>query len=186
MERDSAGVSAAAATEVPRPEGARFRRFVLLFVVVLIAGNLILLLPAVRGGFVDPWTGANAAWAARIAGWLGLPCETSGILVRAGRGQLAVKPGCNGVHALLLCLSAVLAYPAAWPRKLLGVALATVGVFGLNLIRLVNLFFVADRYPERLEFFHVYVWQTLIGLLAFGIFLLWGRFLAEPAGRPSR
>jgi exosortase H (IPTLxxWG-CTERM-specific) len=167
-------------------DAARFRRFVLRFVLILVAGNLFLLLPVVRAGFVDPWTGANAAWAARIAGLLGLPCETSGILVSAGRGSLTVKPGCNGVHALLLCLSAVLAYPATWRRKLLGVALAAAGVFGLNLIRLVNLFFVADRFPERLEFFHVYVWQTLIGLLAFGIFLVWGRFLAEPPVRSPR
>lgn len=164
----------------------RFGRFVVLFCVYLLASNLLLLLPPVRTGFVDPWTSANASWAAGAARFLGLPCEASGIMVSAGQGQLAVKPGCNGVHALLLCLSAILAYPASWPRRLLGVAIAAVGVFGLNLVRLVNLFFVADRFPSRLEFFHVYVWQALIALLAFGIFLVWGSFLAGAPGGASR
>ena len=186
MDRDPADQAVPAGD--PRgapPPPIPFGRFVLLFCAVLLASNLILLVPAVRTGFVDPWTALNAAWAAELASALGLPCQTSGILVSAGSGQLAVKPGCNGVHALLLCLSAILAYPASWSRKAAGVALATVGVFGLNLVRLVNLFFVADRYPARLEFFHVYVWQTLIALLAFGIFLLWGRFLAGSPGGQS-
>ena len=186
MESFPAGQEAPGVSPEARPQNPiRFGRFVILFCVYLLAGNLLLLLPPIRDGFVNPWTSANASWAAGAARLLGLPCEASGIMVRAGQGQLAIKPGCNGVHALVLCLSAILAFPASWPRRLLGAAIATVGVFGLNLVRLVNLFFLADRFPSRLEFFHVYVWQTLIALLAFGIFLAWGYFLAgAPGGAP--
>jgi exosortase H (IPTLxxWG-CTERM-specific) len=187
MESLRAGQTAQGGSPGAKPRNPiRFGRFVILFCVYLLAGNLLLLLPPVRTGFVDPWTAANASWAVGAARFLGLPCQASGIMISAGEGRLAIKPGCNGVHALMLCLSAILVYPASWRRRLLGVALAAVGVFGLNLVRLVNLFFVADRFPSRLEFFHVYVWQTLIALLAFGIFLAWGSFLAGAPGGTSR
>jgi exosortase H (IPTLxxWG-CTERM-specific) len=154
------------------------RRFVLLFASYLLAGNLLLLVPSVKARFVEPWTALNARWAVHLADWGGESFQAAGTLVEVGTADVSVKPGCNGVHALVLCLGAILAFPAPWSRRLAGLAIATVGVFGLNLIRLVNLFYIARYFPEQLEFFHVYVWQTLIALLAFGIFLGWGRFLA--------
>ena len=57
-------------------------------------------------------------------------------------------------------------------------ALGAIAVFGLNIIRLVNLVLVAVRWPDWLDFFHIYVWQTLMVILAFGVFLLWGTWLA--------
>ncbi|HEV8335444.1 MAG TPA: exosortase H [Candidatus Polarisedimenticolia bacterium] len=162
------------------------RRFVLLFASYLLVGNLLLLLPPVKNRFVGPWTMLNARWAVAMAGWGGEEFQAVGSFVDVGTGGLSVKPGCNGVHALILCIVAILAFPASWGRRLMGVGLSTAGVFGLNLIRLVNLFYVARYFPERLEFFHVYVWQTLIALLAFGIFLGWGRFLAtSPSNAPA-
>ena len=175
----------------PRDSGAgsaaEFRRFLLLFVVYRVGGNLLLLLPAVKTWFVTPWTSLNARWAVGLTGAFGVDLQALDTLVYTGGANVSVKPGCNGVHALMLCLSAILAYPATWSRRMVGVVLATVGVFGLNLVRLVNLFLIARLYPEQLELFHVYIWQTLIALLAFGIFLFWGRFLAstEPAPSPT-
>ena len=38
------------------------------------------------------------------------------------------------------------------------------------------------RPPDRLEFFHIDVWQPMMMLASFGLFLIWGLLLA---GRPS-
>ncbi|HEV8337230.1 MAG TPA: exosortase H [Candidatus Polarisedimenticolia bacterium] len=157
------------------------RRFVFLFALYLLAGNLLLLLPPVKEWFVEPWTALNARWAVELSRWGGASLQAAGTVVKTESGSVSVKPGCNGVHALVLCASAILAFPAPWTRRLIGLVMAAVGVFGLNLVRLVNLFYVARYHPESLEFFHVYVWQTLIALLSFGIFLGWGRFLASSA-----
>jgi exosortase/archaeosortase family protein len=66
----------------------------------------------------------------------------------------------------------------------MGLLMAVVGVFGLNMIRVANLLFVASHYPEQLELFHIYIWQTLIAALSFGLFLFWGRFLASKPTDP--
>ena len=55
---------------------------------------------------------------------------------------------------------------------------SVLAVFGLNGIRLVNLILIARFYPEQLELFHLYIWQTLIIVIAFALFLFWSRFAA--------
>ena len=169
------------------PETWSFKRFLLLYALYFVAGNLILLLPPVKTWFVAPWTELNTHWAATLAGLFGSGFQAVETMVYTGGLTLSVKPGCNGVHALVLCLGAILAFPATWASRALGVLMATFGIFGLNIVRLVNLFYIAQRFPDRLELFHVYIWQTLIALLAFGVFLLWGTFVAStPAAAETR
>jgi exosortase/archaeosortase family protein len=153
-------------------------RAILLFGLFLIAGTYGITLPWLDRTVITPWTEANAAAAAAVSTALGQRAyayDTS--LITAG-GKLVVKKGCNGVEAFVILVSAILASPVAVLRRLAGVLLAAVGIFGCNILRLVNLLFVAVHDPQRLDLFHIYIWQTLIVLMAFGIFMLWGTFLA--------
>ena len=161
-----------------------FLRFAVRLAVYFALGHLFFLLPPVMTGFVKPWTELNARWAAGLAGAGGDVYVVNGTRVQTGIGSVDVRVGCNGVDALALCAAAILAFPASWGRRGIGIVLATVGVFGLNLIRLTNLLFVSRHYPDLLELFHIYIWQTLMAILALGIFLLWGRFLAWRSAGP--
>lgn len=153
-------------------------RFVGLFVTCLVVGNVVLALPSVIGGFIEPWIITSAATAASLARILGY--EVSAVLssLTADGVSINVKNGCDGINPLLILGSAIAAYPARWPRRLLGLLLGVATIFALNIVRLAHLVIVASRYPAQLEFFHVYVWQTLMGALAVITFLLWGTFLA--------
>ena len=162
-----------------------FRSFVVKFGAWFILGHFFFVIPAINRAIVEPWTAWNARWAVSLANLIEKGYVADGQSVQAGDAHLSVELGCNGVDAFWLCASAMLAFPAPWRRRAMGVGLAMVGVFGLNLIRLSNLFLVARHFPQRLELFHVYIWQTLIGILALGLFVLWGRFLARrPAASP--
>ncbi len=166
-------------------------RFVIKFAVFLAILNLILLLPWVDAYLVYPWTVLNARWAVSLANLTEEGYVAQGTLVRAGWRQVSVEVGCNGVEAVALCVSAILAFPAPWKRRILGILMGIVGVFALNLIRLANLFIVERHFPQYSELFHVYIWQTLIAAMALGLFLIWGRFIAggfaiaAPAGGSS-
>jgi len=151
---------------------------ILLFGLFLIAGNYGITLPWLDRTIITPWTEANAAAAAAVSTALGQRAYAYDTSLIASGGRLVVKKGCNGVEAFVILVSAILASPVAVSRRLLGVLLAAAGIFGCNILRLVNLLFVAVHYPERLDLFHIYVWQTLIVLMAFGIFMLWGTYLA--------
>jgi len=77
------------------------------------------------------------------------------------------------VHALLILVATMLAFPAPWGRRLLGIAVGTLAVLGCNVVRLVTLIVVARYFPARLEQFHIYIWQPLIALIAFALFFVW-------------
>jgi exosortase H (IPTLxxWG-CTERM-specific) len=154
-------------------------RFVILFVVFILIGNFSLEIPFVDGRLIEPWTVANASAAAGLTRLFGMDAGADGMTLTSGTATLSVKKGCNGVEAVIILASAVLAFPAPWGRRVLGLLLGAVAVFGFNILRLVNLLVVAVHFPDQLELFHVYIWQTLIVLIAFGIFILWGVVLAR-------
>jgi len=164
------------------PRAAAIRFFVLLGV-YLVGGVLLLDAQWFVEWFVGPWTRFNASASAALATALGVESTAYGTIVRCGSQTLNILAGCNGAHALLILVASILAFPASWSRRWIGVALGIPLLLGFNLVRLVNLIVVATHWPERLELFHVYIWQTLIILIAFGLFVLWGNFLAQaPAG----
>ncbi len=160
--------------------------FLVLFVVCLAVGNLLLSLPWVDAGFVAPWTAFNAAGASALSRWVGMHAVAQGTRVIHDHGSMDILTGCNGVEALLILISACLAFPSPWRRRLLGVAAGTIAVLGANLLRLLSLIAIANFFPAWLEFFHIYVWQTLMVLIAFALFALWGiRFAQDrPAVSP--
>ena len=153
--------------------------FVVKFLVYLGIGNVLFFVPAVDAWAIQPWTRFNAHASAAIATAFGVPSESVGTEVGSGPARLNVKQGCNGIHALLVLLASILAFPAPWSRRLVGVIAGSILLLGINLFRVVNLIVIARFHPDRLELFHVAIWQTLIVLIAFLIFLAWGMLLAS-------
>lgn len=158
---------------------SRGARFVLLFVAYVAAANALILVPAVADRCVDPWTRFCAASGAAIAGMFGVDSEADGATIVSGAARLDVKEGCNGVHALVILLASILAFPATWGSRTLGVAVGAVAILGANLVRIVNLIVVARYDPAHLKLFHAAVWETLIMLVAVALFVLWWRLLGS-------
>jgi len=134
-----------------------------------------------EGAIVEPWTRANLAAAAGLTRLLGMEATVIGTNLSSGGATLNVQNGCDGIHAALILVAAIAAFPAPLSRRLVGIAAGTLAIFGLNAVRLVNLLVVAVHLPGWLDFFHIYVWQVLIGVLAVGLFLLWGAYFARRA-----
>jgi len=153
-------------------------RFFVLFFVYLGIGALVLQTDSFRRGFVDPWTRLNASAAAVVTGSPGIEMEFEGVSVGVAGARLVVLPGCNGMEAVLIVVASILAFPASWSRRLVGILLAAALIFGFNIVRLATLIAVARYLPARLELFHVYIWQPLIVLIAFCLFLAWASYSA--------
>ena len=169
-------------TTSPPPGSTPRRRaswFIVLFLVYLAAGNVLFFVPSVDNGVIQPWTRVNAKASAAIASALGVETKAVGTEVSSGPARLNIMQGCNGVHALLILLSSILAFPATWSRRWIGVIAGTVAILGINLLRVVNLIVVARYYPDKLELFHIAIWQTLIVLIALMLFLAWGMLVAS-------
>src|SRR5262249_56709982 len=90
--------------------------------------------------------------------------------------------GCNGVEATIVLVAAMLAFPAPWKHKLVGLAAGIVAVQGLNVIRVISLFYLGQWNRDVFEWAHLYVWQALIMLDVLIVWLVWVRTLPKTGG----
>ncbi len=162
-------------------------RFFLLF--LLIQGVLFAaeLTPPAQAHVVQPFTSGLAWVSGHLIELTGREIIASGVIIRDVSTQFAVEiaAGCNGVEAMILLVAAMLAFPSPWRYKLAGILVGIVAIQGLNLVRIVSLFFLGMWNETAFEWAHLYVWQALIMLDALAVWLLWLRALPRTGARPG-
>ena len=160
-------------------------RFFVTFIALLAVLFGLELTPVAQRYFVVPWTDTLAAISARLVTVFDPTVTASGNVLQSGsRFAVAIEAGCNGVEATLVLVAAMLAFPAPWRRKLTGLAVGIVTVQGLNVIRVISLFYLGQWNYRVFEWAHLYVWQALIMLDVLVVWLVWVRLL--PASDASR
>jgi len=165
-------------------------RFFLLFVVLLAVLFGLELTPWVQDWFVTPWTNALAAISAWIVTLFDGNVVATGKIMRSSSNGFAVsiEAGCNGVEATLVLLAAMLAFPAPWRHKVVGLVIGVIAVQLLNIVRVISLFYLGQWNYDVFEWAHLYVWQALIMLDVLVVWLIWVRRVPRidgPAGPPA-
>jgi exosortase H (IPTLxxWG-CTERM-specific) len=163
-------------------------RFIFLFACCLLL-LLVELLQPVQQHVIEPFT----AGIAHVAVWL-MQLFDHGVVAQGNemrRGVngpgISIVAGCSGVEAVLILVSAVLAFAAPWKHKLVGIGLGFVAIQSLNLVRIISLFYLHEWNQVWFEWFHLYLWQALIILDALVFWLFWLRWLPPlPAAPPAR
>lgn len=92
-----------------------------------------------------------------------------------GRTSIAIVPDCTPLSPTLLLVGGILAFPAHWKSKALGIAVGAIVVWAYNMVRIYLLMAVLRYAPAEFDLVHVYLWQTATLLLVVGCFLLWIR-----------
>jgi len=160
------------------------------FVVFLVLQALLFgaeLTPWAQEYFVVPWTNTLAAISARIVTFFDPGVVATGKVLQSTSNGFAVsiEAGCNGVEATIVLLAAILAFPAPWKHRFLGLAAGIVAVQGLNVIRVISLFYLGQWNLDVFEWAHLYVWQALIMLDVLVVWLIWVRTLPPLAAPPA-
>ena len=158
-------------------------------------GRLVLkawfLFLAVFGGqmallsWADPWltprvnaaTAQMTAWALRL---LGQEAHVEGPVVDNPILSIEVVWECTGITAISLFLSAVVAYPCPWSRKLQGLAWGVPALLLINIVRIVSLIYIGHWFPRAFENAHVLVWQSLFIFFTVILWLVWITKFVEP------
>lgn len=165
-------------------------RFFTLFILVTTALFAAQLTPPVQQGFVIPFTSAIAALSATLMqAWDDQVMAQGKLIWDAASGfAVSIEAGCNGVEAGIVLTAAMVAFPATWREKLIGIATGMLTVQALNLLRIVTLFYLGQWNETWFEWAHLYLWQALIMLDVLAVFLLWIRWLARrrPAPRSPK
>jgi exosortase H (IPTLxxWG-CTERM-specific) len=165
-----------------RQASARIRAVIRFFVVFIVLLALLFgleLTPWAQTWFVEPWTSALA----QVSAWLVTLFDSSvvaaGKVLRSTENGFAVsiEAGCNGVEATIVLIAAMLAFPAPWKHRLIGLAVGILAVQGLNVVRVISLFYLGQWDRDVFEWAHLYVWQALIMLDVLIVWLVWVRTL---------
>jgi exosortase H (IPTLxxWG-CTERM-specific) len=160
-------------------------RFALLFTTIVVALFAAELTPPGQLWLVGPWTSIVARTATTAAGLFDPTVIAHGATLFSATNGFAVTilAGCNGLEAMIVLSAAVLAYPAPWKHRLVGLAAGSVAIGLLNLVRIVSLFYIGQWNRTAFEWAHLYVWQVLIMLDALIVWLVWLRTLPPAAAR---
>lgn len=155
------------------------RRFLFVFVVLLVLSFAIELTPVAQAWFVTPWTDAVASASAALMHVFDVTIATSGNVISSSASPFAVsiEAGCNGVEATLVLVAAMLAFPASWTHRLRGIVVGIVAVQALNVLRVISLFYLGRWNREVFEWAHLYVWQALIMLDVLIVWVIWVRLV---------
>jgi exosortase/archaeosortase family protein len=105
-----------------------------------------------------------------------------------GHGAFAyeVTRGCTGVMQVALLGAAMVAFPASWRHRFVGLSTATGVAFVVNVVRLVVLGAIGLHARSLFEAFHVYWFQALT-ILGLGLgWLAWAGAAARPEDSRSQ
>jgi exosortase H (IPTLxxWG-CTERM-specific) len=161
-------------------------RFIVIFLVSLLALFTLELQKPVYDNVILPFTGSLAHVAVWIMQLFDHVVVAQDNTIRQGfnGNGIAIEPGCNGVEAVLILVSAVFAFPAPWKYKLAGIGIGFLAIQALNMVRIISLYYLLLWNRVWFDWFHLYLWQALILLDALVFWLVWLRWLPRDPSPP--
>ena len=165
-------------------------RFIILFMLCLLVMFVAELTPPVEQYIIHPFTSALADACVWLIKLFDDDVIASGNTIRSASNGFAIsiERGCNGIEAIIILVSAVLAFPSPWKHKLAGIGIGFLAIQLLNVVRIISLFYMGQWSRLWFDWFHLYLWQALIILDALIVFLVWLRYLPasnEPHDPPD-
>ena len=153
-------------------------RFLILFLTFLGASFTVIALNSVNDFFVVPYTTLIARVSGSVLRIAGEPATVTGCVVSSPRFAVTIYNGCNGLITSLIFISGVLAFPARWSAKIIGVIGGLLAIQLINLIRIISLFYIGIFFPEFFNDAHIFIWQSLVILAGVALWIAWAQHFA--------
>lgn len=110
-----------------------------------------------------------------VLGWVDPSVLVDNTTVTINGFAAQVIPACTGLFTTAIFLAAVVAYPASWSHKLVGVAIGTFGLLAVNWVRIVSLLLIGGYWPSAFDVAHLLVWRSVVLIIAAFLWLSWAR-----------
>lgn len=109
----------------------------------------------------------------KILGIVNIPCTFQGSIIQLPAIALDVRFGCNGLEAVMIYSVAVIAFPAAWKKKILGIVAGFIIIQVINILRIASLAYSGIHFRRLFEYIHIYVAQGLMIAISLGVFFIY-------------
>ena len=163
-------------------DAAPLRRFLVLFLLLCLAGFGLLQWPLVDR-VVTQFSALLVTVSAGLIRLFGGQVANDQTILRSVANGVSVRMmnGCNGIHVTVLWAAAVLAFPAPWRRKASGLAAGMVVIHALNLVRFLVLFYVGQAQSAWFDFLHVFAAESLMKFVTLALFWFWAQTVLRSA-----
>ncbi len=151
-----------------------FLAFCLKFLGLVFAFSLLSLFPA-----YGALQGTEAIWSAHIAHWilslfaLDFSTVSEATLYRGSIAILEVKSNCSALHYVCLLTAAIIAYPAPWISRLIGILCGSFILLAANIMRIVCLFLIGCFFPGLFSSVHETYWPAFSLLITILVMASW-------------
>lgn len=109
----------------------------------------------------------------KVLGIMGIPCTYQGSIIQLPSISLDVRFGCNGLEAVMIYSVAVIAFPATWKKKILGIVAGFIIIQVINILRIASLAYSGIHFGRLFEYIHIYVAQGLMIAISLGVFFIY-------------
>ena len=153
-------------------------RFLLIFIVLLLALSFAYKSDAISRTIVTPWNYILAESSFHLIDPIDNDAQLSGnVLSNTKTGfTVSVEDDCNAIEATLILISAIMASPSRALSRAVGAIVGLLSIQLLNLIRIISLYFLGQWNTTIFDWAHQYAWPALILLFALLFFAVWYKF----------
>ncbi|MDP5065349.1 MAG: exosortase H [Haliea sp.] len=162
-------------------------KFILIFLLVLVALFTLEMLAPVQAAVVQPFTASLATLSAALITPFDSDVIAYGRVIKHNINGFAVsiESGCNGVEAAIVLVAGVLAYPAPWRYRAVAIVAGFFTIQVLNIARIISLFYLGQWNLDIFNWTHLYLWPVFIMLDVLIVFILYLRFLERRGPTPN-
>jgi exosortase H (IPTLxxWG-CTERM-specific) len=146
---------------------------VLIFVCCLLVGFGALFTPPVQTLDVEFSKALVSVSHGLIRVFGGHATRNGAILQSDGGFAVEMRDGCNAVNVTILLCSAILAFPASWKMRALGLLAGGAILQVVNIFRFITLYYLGQYSLTWFDFAHAYLWESLIMLDTVVVFWYW-------------
>ncbi len=148
-------------------------RFVVLFALVMAVYFAFSMTPLFVKHLGPGHLRLSAAISVKVINLLGEDATREGLSVISPRYAVSVRRGCDAIEPSFLLIAAILAFPVPFRAKLPGILIGVLSVQGLNLVRIVSLYYTGVYFPKSFDMMHIEIWQPLFILAVLLIWVVW-------------
>lgn len=102
--------------------------------------------------------------------------HVSGTTIQSSAVALTIMRGCDALDPILVLCSGILAYPACWRSKAIGLCIGIPALCIINVLRIVSLYAIQLKAPALFDPVHLDIWPVIFVLLAGLLLIGWMRW----------
>lgn len=150
--------------------------FIGLFALQMIVFYCIYLPPYTQEKLITPIATFYAIFSGLMLNLFGYDTTVFGDTISSPQFSIAIKKGCDALEPMGLFIAGILAFPALFRKKIIGLLIGLFVIFLLNIVRIISLFITGIHNYALFEAMHIEIWQVIFILVAIGLWFLWLRW----------